>query len=77
MFLREGRAAACYLKHQTSHEVGGPNAERRQDDRGGKNGSSSAHGKLPPAMEVASMAAFLAAATESHAAVSAAREYPL
>ena len=34
MFLREGRAAACYLK-PPDHTIGGPNAERRQDDRGG------------------------------------------
>ena len=46
MFLREGRAAACYLK-PPDHTIGGPNAERRQDDRGGKNGSSSAHGSCP------------------------------
>ena len=75
MFLREGRAAASYLK-PPDHTIGGPNAERRQDDRYGKNGSSSAHGRASP-MGMTSVTAIPAVATESHAAVSAAREYPL
>ena len=76
--VREGRAAACYLKHQTRPR--GRRPERRAAPgtiAAARTAARARMVKLSPAMEVASMAAFLAAATESHAAVSAAREYPL
>jgi hypothetical protein len=47
MFLREGRAAVCYLK-PPDHTIGGLGAERRYREHRGENRSSAAHIVHPP-----------------------------
>ena len=54
------------------HEVGGPGAERRQDDRYGKNDGASAHRGASPMGITDNRGAFLAAATGATPAASAA-----
>jgi hypothetical protein len=53
------------------HEVGGPGAERRQDERYGKNDGSRAHGGASAMGITPSVATFPSAATASKAAPSA------